>query len=201
MQRPEFVRGNVMAAAVAAALSMAWPGAAAQTVVGQASGVRSTTVALFGPSTVVLADTGALQGPADALEASLVTGSVPSVLQAEVINAVTLGGTDQVDSEASLAGVGLTLGGTGISADFVMARATGSLAAAGGGSTLVNNLAINGVPVAVTGEPNQTIPIPGGQLVINEQTVSATGATVNALHATVLGAADVVVASATAGIQ
>ena len=60
MQRPEFVRGNVMAAAVAAALSMAWPGAAAaQTVVGQASGVRSTTVALFGPSTVVLADTGA----------------------------------------------------------------------------------------------------------------------------------------------
>jgi hypothetical protein len=202
MQRPQFLRGSVVAAAVAAAVSTAWPGAAAaQTVVGQASGVRSTTVALFGPSTVALADTGALQGPADALEASLVTGSIPSVLQADVINAVTIGGTDQVDSEASLASVGLTVGGTGISADFVMARATGALGAAGSGSTLVDNLAINGVPVAVTGEPNQTISIPGGQLVINEQTVSAAGATVNALHATVLGAADVVVASATAGIQ
>jgi hypothetical protein len=123
------------------------------------------------------------------------------VLQADVINAVAIGGTDQVDSESSLASLGLTVAGTGISADFVMARATGSLGAGGSGSSLIDNLTVNGVPIVVTGEPNQTIGIPGGQLVINEQTVSATGATVNALHATVLGLADVVVASATAGIQ
>jgi hypothetical protein len=93
------------------------------------------------------------------------------------------------------------VGGTGISADFVMARA---LAALGGGvssGSLIDNLAIGGVPIAVTGEPNQTIAIPGGQVVINEQTVSADGTTVNALHARVSGVADVVIASATAGIR
>lgn len=65
----------------------------------------------------------------------------------------------------------------------------------------LGNLSINGVPVAVTGNPNQTIPIPGGQLVINEQRTSSAGTTVNAIHATVFGVADVVVASATAGIR
>ena len=38
-------------------------------------------------------------------------------------------------------------------------------------------------------------------MVLNEQTVSSAGTTVNALHAVVTGVADVVVASATAGIQ
>jgi len=51
----------------------------------------------------------------------------------------------------------------------------------------VPHLAINGVPVAMTGAPNQTISIPRGQVVINEQTVSASGITVNALHAKVSG--------------
>jgi hypothetical protein len=36
---------------------------------------------------------------------------------------------------------------------------------------------------------------------VNEQTVTPAGTTVNALHATVLGVVDVVIASATAGIQ
>ena len=53
----------------------------------------------------------------------------------------------------------------------------------------------------LTGSPNQTIAIPGGRLVINEQQTSSAGTTVNAIHATVFGVADVVVASATAGIQ
>ena len=60
---------------------------------------------------------------------------------------------------------------------------------------------LNGVPVAITGAPNQKIAIPGGQVVINELTVSPSGTTVNALHATVLGVADVIIASATAGIR
>ena len=66
---------------------------------------------------------------------------------------------------------------------------------------MIGNLAINGVAVQVTGAPNQRIPIPGGQLVLNEQRTSSAGTTVNAIHATVFGVADVVVASATAGIQ
>jgi len=149
----------------------------------------------------VLADTGALGGTSDARDASQVTASVPSVLSGEVLSATTIGWPDQVASEASLASLSLSVGGTGISADFVMATATAVLGAAGSGSSLIDNLSIGGVPIAVTGEANQTISIPGGQVVINEQAVSAAGTTVNALHASVTGVADVVIGSATAGIQ
>src|SRR5947208_2675723 len=52
----------------------------------------------------------------------------------------------------------------------------------------------------ITGTVNQTVAIPGGQVVINEQQVLSDGTlVVNALHATVSGVADAVVASATAG--
>lgn len=196
------LRRSGIATVVVAAGLLAWPAAgAAQTVVGQASAVRATTNGLLGATTTVLADTGALGSTSDARDAALVTGSVPSLLGAEVLNAVTIGWPDEVASEASLANLGLTVGGTGIFADFVMARATALSEAAGNGSSLVDNLSINGVPISVTGQPNQTISIPGGYVVINEQTVSAAGTTVNALHATVFGVADVVIASATAGIR
>jgi len=53
----------------------------------------------------------------------------------------------------------------------------------------------------VTGQPNQTIPIFGGRVVVNEQQqILPSGRTVNALHVIVDGIADVVIASATAGI-
>jgi hypothetical protein len=123
------------------------------------------------------------------------------VLSGEVLHAVTVGWPDQVASEASLANLGLTVVGTGISADFVMARALAVLGGGISGSSIISNLTIGGVPIEVTGEPNQTVAIPGGQVVINEQTVSADGSTVNALHARVSGVVDVVIASATAGIQ
>jgi len=56
------------------------------------------------------------------------------------------------------------------------------------------------VAVPVDGTVNQTVSIPGGQLVLNEQQVLSDGTlVVNALHATVSGVADAVVASATAG--
>jgi hypothetical protein len=191
-------RGRVIALVGVTAGLLAWPRAgAAQTVVGNANVVRSTTVGVLGPTTVTLAATGALGGPADALDATEVTASIPAVFAGEVLNAVTVGWPDQVASEASVANVGLTVGGTGISADFVMARSLAALDGSGGGSALIDNLSIGGVPVVVTGEVNQTVAIPGGQVVINEQT----GGTVNALHATVAGVADVVIASATAAIQ
>src|SRR5207245_7006008 len=108
---------------------------------------------------------------------------------------------DEVDSEASLANLNMTVAGIGITADSVMARASQVLGAAGSGSSTLSNLAINGTPIAVTGDPNQTIWVPGGQVIINEQTISSTGtAVVNAIHVTVTGVADVVIASATAGI-
>jgi len=200
MRQTRSFRWSVIAVVVATGL-LALPAAgAAQAVTGNAGAARVTKLGLGG-ATTVLADTGTLGGPSDVRDASLVTGSVPSVLNGEVLNAVTIGWPDQVASAASLANLGLNVGGVGISADFVMATATAVLGGAGSGSCLIDNLSIGGVPIAVTGEPNQTVPIPGGRVVVNEQTVTPAGTTVNALHATVLGVVDVVIASATAGIR
>ncbi len=202
MSRRESLGWRVMAAAAVMAGLLAWPTpSAAQTVVGNAEAVLSTTFGLFGGTTTTLAITGDLGGPGDALDASQVTGSVPSLLDGEVLNAVTMAWPDQVASEASLAGLGLTVAGIGISADFVQARALAVLGNPVTGSSLISNLSIDGVSIDVTGEPNQIIAIPGGQVVLNEQTVSPTGTTVIALHAVVTGIADVMVASATAGVQ
>jgi hypothetical protein len=196
-----FQRGLIAPVLGLAAL-IAWPTAgAAQTVGGYATAAQTTVFGLFGPTTTVLANTGTLSDVSDARDTSLMAGSVPSLLAGEVLSAFTIGSPDQVASEASLANLGVNVGGTGIAADFVMARATALLGSAGSGSSLIDNLSIGGVPITVTGEPNQAIWIPGGQVLINEQSASPAGTTVNALHATVFGVVDVVIGSATAGIQ
>ena len=82
-----------------------------------------------------------------------------------------------------------------------MARALAVLGSAGVGVANIANLSINGVPVPLSGGPNQTIYIPGGLVVINEQQTSPTSTVVNALHVVVYGVADVVIASASAGIR
>jgi hypothetical protein len=202
MRHTKFCRWNVSGALVVLASLLAWPAVGvAQTVVGNGTAVQATVLGLLGGTTTVLAGTGALGGTTDAQDVSQVTGNVPSLLTAEALAATTIGWPDQVISHASLANLSLTLGGATISADSILATATALLGATGSGNAFIGNLLINGLPVAVTGEPNQTISIPGGQLVINEQTVSPASRAVNALHATVSGVADVVIGSAVAGIQ
>ena len=49
-----------------------------------------------------------------------------------------------------------------------MARAMAILGSAGGGDTIIDEPFINGVPIAVTGQPNQTDPHSGkGRVIIN----------------------------------
>ena len=181
---------------------LAWPGSSeAQTVTGQASAVQAIVFGALGlGTTTALSDTGTLGGTRDAREASLVTGAVPSLLTGEALHAVTIGWPDQVASEASLGSLALTVAGTGISADSVMARALAVLGSAGTGRTDITGLSINGIPILPTGSPNQTIAIPGGRVVIDEQISSVGASVVNALHVVVDGVADVVIASAKAGI-
>jgi hypothetical protein len=153
-------------------------------------------------ATAVLGGTGTLvAGTSDALQASDTTGGIPSLLTGEVLHAVTIGYPDQIDSEASLAALALNVAGTSIGADFVMSRATAVVGSSIGASN-IDGLAINGVPIWVSGAPNQTIGIPGGLLVLNEQRSLPDGTiVVNALHAIVSGVADVTVASAMAGLS
>jgi hypothetical protein len=199
MGQRRFLRWGIMGVTVALAGLAGWPPAGdAQTVTGRATAVRATVLG----STTVLSDSGALTGSDDARQASQVTGAVPSLLDAEVLHAVTIGWPDQAIAEASLAGLRLTVGGNGISAGFAMARAMAVLGGgAGAGDTAIDGLAINGVPITVTGQPNQMVPILGGRIVINEQqALVPSGMTVNALHVVVDGVADVIVSSATAGL-
>ncbi len=205
-----------VAIAVVLAGMLAWPGASlaqlggllpsattsTTTVVGDASAARVSVLGILGmATTTALADTGTLSGVNDARDASMVTGSVPA-LSAETLSAATISWANQVDSFASLATLNMTVAGIGITADSVLAQASQVLGTAGSGSSTLSNLSINGTPIDVTGAPNQTIWVPGGQVIINEQTISSTGtAVVNALHVTITGVADVVIASATAGIS
>ena len=163
----------------------------------------TTTLVTTWITTAALADTGTLAaGSSGALQASALAGNIPAALLAgDVLHATTIGYPNQIDSEASLADLSLGAAGTTIGAAFVMARASEVLGSAGAGSAEVDNLSINGIPVVVTGAPNQSISIPGGgAMILNEQQMLPDGTiVVNALHITVPGVEDVVIATATAG--
>jgi hypothetical protein len=192
-----FYRWRLVAVAVVVALLAGWPTpGGAQSGTGQAKAAQVSLGGLLGTTTI--ADTGTLSGPSDARDASQLTGGIPGVLVGEAFHATTIGWIDQVASEASVANLALNLGGTAIGADFIMARAMSAMDSPGVGTVNIDGFSINGLSIPITGAPNQTIPIPGGSIVINEQQISAARTVVNALHVSVLGVADVVVGSVTA---
>jgi hypothetical protein len=160
--------------------------------------VGTVTGGLAPGITTVLGGTGPLTGTPGALDASALTGQISGLVNAEVLHAATVGDPGRVDSEASIANVALDVPGITLDADFVIAQATAVPGAGGAGSAAINNLLINGVPVAVSGAPNQTIALPVGRVVVNERISSPTGIVVNALHVTVPGAVDVIICSASA---
>ena len=165
----------------------------------------------------VISDTGGLPGSGGALEASLLDVSVPGLLTAEVAHASTVGQGDRSRSEASVANLNLSVGGNSITADFLMSRAMAVCGAAATGSSEIANLVVNGQTITVGTQPNQTINLPNGTIVINEQTGSSSqngnsnnsgnsSITVNALHVTINDLtggvlADVIIASAHADID
>ena len=165
----------------------------------------------------VISDTGGLPGSGGALEASLLDVSLPGLLTAEVAHAATIGQGDRTRSEASVANVNLSVGGNSIIADFLMSRAMAVCGAAPTGSSEIANLVVNGQSITVGTQPNQTVNVPNGRIVINEQTASSSqngnsnnsgnsSITVNALHVTVNNpvtgsVTDVIIASAHADIS
>src|SRR3989454_9292491 len=179
-----------------------WPlpiggGGTTQTVTGIATAVQATTS--LGTITT-LASTGTLSDLTDARQASQLMGSVPALLSAETLHATAIGLSDRVASQASLGNLILGIGSTSISADAVLAQAEAAAGSATGSSVL-GNLTLDGVPVDVSGAPNQTVSFLGGQPLINEQTATARGIVVNRPHLVVDGIADVVLGSATAAVQ
>jgi hypothetical protein len=181
--------------------TLAAPTLATAQATGQARAVHASITGPLGTTTSTLTDTGTLNGAGDARNASQSSGSVPGLLSGNTLHAVTIGSGGTVASEASLGDLAISVAGSTIGAGFVMARALATNDAGSAGAVSINGLSINGLPVTITGETNQTISIPGGQIVINEQQSSGNSTIVNAIHVVVNGIADVVVASAAASIQ
>jgi hypothetical protein len=188
--------------------------ASSTTFSGQATVARGTVVGV----PVTLVDTGPVDAGGGSLHASLfrypdglpdVTGGA---LQAEVLHASVVAHGDRSRAEASVADLQLTAANQTIRASFLAARATATCngnTATISASSEIADLTINGETITVAGGVNQTIPLPGGQIVINEQVGSASAGdgnvTVNALHITLtdlLGRpTDIVIAQAHADIH
>jgi hypothetical protein len=196
--------GGVLVAQLAwSSPSLASPSADAASFSGRAVVVQATVLGV--PTT--LSDTGPLPASGGALEASLLGAQVDGLLTANVLHASTVGQGDRVRSQASVADLSLTVASNSITGDFLMARATATCTSAGpavAGSSEIVGLVVNGLPITVTGTPNQTVTLPNGSVVINEQASSVSGntgtVTVRALHVVVDGVADVIVSEAHADI-
>ncbi len=173
---------------------------------GQATVLRATVLGI----TTTVSDTGPLPSSGGAVQKSLLSASVPGILTADVFHATAVGQGKQSSAEAAVADATLTAAGHTISASFLAAQATATCTPSGpsvSGNSEIAELVIDGQPITLSGAPNQTIPLPapaGGEIIINEQDSSVSGnsgsMTVNALHITVPGVADVVVSSAHADI-
>src|SRR5258708_2167618 len=180
---------------------------------GQAT-VLSVTTHGVTDTTATVSDTGPLPSSGGALQPSLLSISFPGLLTADVAHATTIGQADRARSEASVADVSLTAGGNTIAASLLRSSAMAVCTTGGpavSGSSEIADLVINGQTIAVSGQPNQTITLPVGgvMVIINEQSSSVSGntgsITVNALHVIVpdvvgVAGADVVVSSAHADV-
>jgi len=188
--------------------------AGAQTFGGYATGAQVTVTAT---GTTVRAASGSLPSSGGGVDASLLVGDIPGSATGGVVSLSSgvmhsaASGITGTQAEASMADITLTVSGNQITADFLMARSSAACAPAVAGSSEITNLVINGQSIVVTGAPNQTVTLPNGTAVINQQfpNVGATSATmnVNALRVTtndpITGApvADVMLATIDAEIQ
>ena len=164
----------------------------------------------LGVNPTYVADTGALPPDGGWEDAGLADVEFGAALAAQTLVASTSGsalGSDarQASTSTSLSSLVLFAGTPAeVTASFVRAEAAASLAGLTGVSEL-DQLTFGGVPVDVTGVPNQTVDIPGvATLVINEQAI-ATGSssraiTVNALHLKLATGEEAIVSSATSSI-
>jgi len=185
---------------LASFLALAWisPAQAQVTYSGRAFGA-SIDGATF-------ADTGELPPSGGTLEASEPAVDVNG-LTATGLFASTSGANGVASSLASLNSLVISSGELSlVEALFVVAEATANCDGVVGATDISPELIVQGVPVEVTGQPNQQVPIPGvGLLVVNEQTISSGNGsqviTVNALHLFLEAGGEIVVASARSDVH
>lgn len=154
---------------------------------------------------IKLADTGDLPKEGGIRDSTVLKVN-HELVEASVFLSVTSGFDNKAQSEAATADVTLLSGTPNqITADFVRANSIAICDGTNGSSEIVN-LQVAGQNVAVSGQPNQKVEVPGVlTLVINEQIDSShdntNEITVNALHLTLLTGEEVIVSSAYSDIS
>jgi hypothetical protein len=163
--------------------------ALAQTFGGYATGVQVTVTAT---GTTVRAATGTLSPSGGGVDASLLVGEIPGSATGGVVSFSggvlhsAASGITQTRAEASMENINLAVSGNQITADFIMARSVAVCAPSAAAGSQVTNLIINGQSIVITGTANQTVTLPNGTAVINEQILNVGGTsasmTLNGLH-------------------
>ena len=169
-------------------------GSLTTTYSGDATAVDITlNTVLLGETRIVLSDTGQLDASGGMIEKglseSVQTGLVD--LGVSVLSTSVTGSGDLTHANATVVGLELSvLDALTVSASVLQANAStqclsGEVNAQG--DSHIAQLVINGEDIIVTGEPNQTISIPGvASVIINEQIISGRTIETNALHISLL---------------
>jgi hypothetical protein len=171
---------------------------------GEAAAVRAD---VLGIKTSVSA-TGSVGASGGERHSSALTFGLPNLVRGEVAHATAFAKGNVSASEASMAHLHLTVGGNIITSAFLAAhahaRCTGTGVIVSADPNIVG-LVVNGQPIQVSAKPNQTIPLPNGEIIINEQAKSSTKTSgqisVSAMHIIINGIADVALSEANAGIS
>lgn len=159
------------------------PPQATVTYSGRAIVVNLTNIHSGGPAVIRLGDTGALPRTGGQLHASVMETNVASALALQVGDADTQGGDNQARSEVNISGFDLTflttnnvshrLTFSSLQVDASAACSSNGIVLSGG--VEIEDLALDGQPITVTGEANQTLSFDGFTLTFNAQTGSVVG--------------------------
>lgn len=167
-----------------------------------ATAVRAS-VPLLGLN-VKLSEAGPLPKTGGFDTSSLLVAAVPKLLYAGLLQSTTIAQGSKSFAESAVANLALGVLGIDVDAELIHSIAKASCRdgdASFYGKSEIVDLRINGKRIAVSGHPNQVVKLLLGKVIINEQVKTSSGITVNALRVVVYGVADVVIASATAGID
>lgn len=146
---------------------------------------------LLGETKIVLSDTGQLPPSGgmleDGISESVNTGLVD--LGVSILSSSVTGSGDLTHASATVVGLELSvMDALTISASVLQANSSTQCQSDGPqGNSHIAQLVINGQDITVSGEPNQTVSIPGvASVIINEQILSGNTIETNALHVKLL---------------
>ncbi|MGW5126565.1 choice-of-anchor P family protein [Streptomyces sp. NPDC004069] len=172
-----------------------------QYVTGRAFGLSADVLAPLPLSIAPTPDTGRVRTAGAESKAPPCTRNINVLVltaQAPCAEVTTTVGPNTASATATLAKATIGLPGLPVvKVSGATATSTSNCTARKGSTRL--DLSIAGIPVTVPDTPNHTIDLGGAKIIINEQTETADGLTVNAFHLTALGGVDIVIASSTSG--